>query len=169
MNHASTPNPGQRSDLERLRVDHAILKRLGHWTDARGVHLHARRSSVVLDLRSPQLPTDLEIAVRLDHATLTLLVPDLADIDADELSWTGKGRVHDEGGQPGHERVRLNGAAHDSQIRVRRAGFAQVTAMLSREYLRDVRASRRAGQYPTVDDPRRNPQSDQQLGEGLLD
>ena len=153
---ASPSNPSHCSDPERLRVDHAILKKLGHWTDARAFDLHARRSNVVLDLRSPRLPTDLEITVRLDHASLTLLVPDHADLDADELSWTGKGRVHDEGGQVGHERIRMTGSAHDSQVRVRRAGSAQVTAMLSREYLRDVRASRRAGRYPTVDDPRRD-------------
>jgi hypothetical protein len=149
-----TPPP---ADRERLRADHVILRRLGHWTEAHEIDLRARHSSVVLDLRSPQVPENLEITAELDHATLTLLVPDHADVDTDDLTWTGKGRVHDRGGDGAHEQVRVTGHAHDSQVRVRRSGSAQITAMLTHEYLADLRASRREGRYPTVDDPRRAP------------
>ena len=41
------------------------------------------------------------------------------------------------------------------EVRVQRGGVAILTAMCSREYLRDLRLAHRTGGHPTVDDPAR--------------
>ena len=142
---------------ERVHVDHATLKRLGHWTTADAFQVRGRKGNVVLDLRSPQIAGHLDLDLDLRRSTLVLLVPDDAAIDQWELRFDRAGRVHDDQ-QPSAaaRRVRLHGAAADSQIRVRRGGVAQLTAMFSREYLADLRRARRAGTVPTVDDPARD-------------
>jgi hypothetical protein len=52
--------------------------------------------------------------------------------------------------------VRLVGEATDSEIRVHRGGIAILSAMFSREYLRDLRRAHAEGGHPTVDDPARD-------------
>lgn len=153
--HASQRATDPSSEPAEIVADHAVLRRLGHWTTAGSVKVRARRSTVLIDLRSPGLADDLDVFVQLDHATVTLLVRDHSAVDAHALTWSGRGRVHDEGGAGDDGRVRVSGHVHDGQIRVRRAGFAQVTAMLTREYLAELWSSRRTGRYPTIDDPRR--------------
>ncbi|MER6379579.1 hypothetical protein [Streptomyces sp. NPDC001250] len=90
---------------ERIHADHASVKHLGHWTEATGFDVRARRAGVVLDLRSPRIGWD--------------------------------------------------GPVTDAEIRIRRAGSAQLTAMCSRAYLDDLRRAHREGGLPVIDDPTR--------------
>ena len=141
---------------ERIHVDHSTISRLGHWTSATAFEVRSRKGKAVLDLRSPQITGDIEVDLELQRTALVLLLPDDAAIDQWDLRFDGKGRIKDDQ-QPSAatRRVRLRGAAADSQIRVRRSGTAQLTAMLSRDYLADVRQAHRTGTYPSVDDPAR--------------
>jgi hypothetical protein len=141
---------------ERIHVDHSTISRLGHWTSATAFEVRSRKGKAVLDLRSPQITVDLDLDLELERTALVLLLPEDASIDQWDLRFEGKGRIKDDQ-QPtaSARRIRLRGAAADSQIRVRRGGTAQLTAMLSRDYLADVRRARRAGTFPTVDDPAR--------------
>jgi len=141
---------------ERIHVDHSTISRLGRWTSATAFEVRSRKGKAVLDLRSPQITGDIEVDLELQRTALVLLLPDDAAIDQWDLRFDGKGRIKDDQ-QPSAatRRVRLRGAAADSQIRVRRSGTAQLTAMLSRDYLADVRQAHRTGTYPSVDDPAR--------------
>lgn len=141
---------------ERIHVDHSAINRLGHWTTATAFEVRSRKGKAVLDLRSPQIAGDIDLDLDLQRSALILLLPDEASIVQWDLHFTGRGRVRDDQ-QPtaANRRVHLRGAAADSQIRVRRGGVAQVTAMLSRDYLADLRNAHRTGTYPTVDDPAR--------------
>lgn len=150
--------------VERIHTDHAVAKRLGNWTRAGRFELRARRAVVVLDLRSPDLPDDVEVAVELQRATVKLLVPEDATVEHWDLRWTARGRVKDAQGQvraaetprpAGSRRIRLSGLSTDSEIRVQRGGIAILTAMCSREYLQDLRLAHKSGGQPTVDDPAR--------------
>jgi hypothetical protein len=154
--------------VERIHADHAVAKRLGNWTRAARFEVRARSGLVVLDLRSPDLPDEVEVAVELHRATVKLLVPDDADVEHWDLRWTARGRVKDAQGQtqaaiagaaetakPKGPRIRLTGQSTDSEIRVQRGGIAILTAMCSREYLQDLRLAHKTGGQPTVDDPAR--------------
>ena len=80
---------------DRIHADHGSQKRLGNWTTARAFEVRARRSLVVIDLRSPQIPAgDIEIHLDLDHSTIKLLVAGDAVID----QWV---RHHADPGRPG--------------------------------------------------------------------
>jgi hypothetical protein len=141
---------------ERIHIDHSAINRLGHWTTATAFEVRSRKGKAVLDLRSPQIAGDIDLDLDLQRSALILLLPDEASIVQCELHFTGRGRVKDDQPPTGANRlVRLRGAAVDSQIRVQRGGVAQMTAMLSRDYLADLRNARRTGTYPTVDDPAR--------------
>lgn len=141
---------------ERVHVDHSVVNRLGHWTAATAFEVRSRKSKAVLDLRSPQITGDLDIDLDLRHSALILLLPDDASVVQWDLRFQGRGQVRDDQRlAAGTRRVHLRGAAADSQIRVRRGGVAQLTAMLSRDYLADLRRAHRAGTLPTVDDPAR--------------
>ena len=140
---------------ETLVADHAVLKKLGRWTEATAFTIRARRSSVVLDLRALDPNAAIEVVADADHSVITLLAPPNATVDADDLRWTGSGRVHDARSGLGESVIRVTGTAHDSQLRVHRGGVAQLTAMLSRAYLRELRETARTGAYPTIDDPTR--------------
>jgi len=148
---------------ELIHVDHSTTRRLGNWTSADRVHVRARTGSVMLDLRSPGLPADVEVHVELDRATVKLLVPEGAVVDQWGLSWTGRGKVKDaEAGSEDSDgsdgsarpRIRLNGTAHNSEIRVNRGGLAIVFAMCTREGFADLRASHKAGRQSALVDPR---------------
>ncbi|RPE42156.1 hypothetical protein EDD90_5261 [Streptomyces sp. Ag109_O5-1] len=147
---------------ERIHADHAVTKRLGNWTRAGHIQVRARRGLAVLDLRSPDLPDDIELPLELQHATVKLLVPDDAVVEYWDLRWTARGKVKDAqgrtAGEPapaGARRIRLTGAASDSEVRVQRGGVAVLSAMCSRAYLEDLRLAHRTGTHPTVDDPAR--------------
>jgi hypothetical protein len=141
---------------ERIAANRAVTKRLGNWTTAQHLQVRARHGVAVLDLRSGRIPDgDLLIETDCDHAVLTLLVADDAAIEDWDLQWIGRGRLKDrEAPQvPGKRRIVLTGLMRHSEIRVRRAGFAVLTAMVSREFLADLRQARAAGLTPTVADP----------------
>ena len=140
---------------ETLVADHVVLKKLGRWTGATSFAVRARRSSVVLDLRTIDPNKAIEVVADADHSVITLLTAPNTAVDADGLRWTGRGRVHDARTGAAEPAIRVTGTAHDSQLRVYRGGVAQLTAMLSRAYVRELREAARTGEYPTVDDPAR--------------
>lgn len=153
------------AEVERVHADHTVAKRLGNWTRAGRFEVRARNGLVVLDLRSPDLPDEVEVHVELQRATVKLLVPDDAPVEHWDLHWTARGRVKDASAAvestdvPENaactRRVRLTGVSTDSEVRVQRAGIAMLTAMCSREYLQDIRRAHKTGGHPTVDDPAR--------------
>jgi hypothetical protein len=144
---------------ERIRADYAQVRKLGNWTTARTFAVRARRGNVVLDLRSPQIPAgDIDITVDFDHAMMKLLLPNDAVVDDEDLRWTGRGQVKDHqaptDGQHGRT-VRISGEIRHGEIRVNRDGVAILSAMFTKEYVRDALAAHREGRYPTIDDPAR--------------
>jgi hypothetical protein len=141
-----------------IRAHNAAVKRLGHWTDHRHFDVRASRGSVVLDLRSPRIPAgDIEIRLDADHAVVKLLVPDGAVIEHADARRVDRCRVKDWTGTaaPGGRRIVLTGELRSAEVRVHRGGVAILSAMCSREYLADAMQARRAGRYPTIDDPSR--------------
>lgn len=143
----------------QIHADHAHRKLLGTWTTSAAFEIRARRSRVVIDLRSPQIPSgDITLDLTLDHAALTLLVaPDMV-IDQWDLAFDGRGKVKQAFHQqaPGvTRRVRLAGRVRAGEVRVHSGGIAQLTAMCSRAYLADARRAHAAGGVPTLDDPAR--------------
>ena len=142
----------------RITANHEVTKHLGHWTTAQEFQVRAHRGHAVVDLRSPHIEDgDITVNVELDHAMLKLLVPDGAVIDDWDLRRLGRARVKDAEGRnaAGGRRVVLTGQVRHGEIRVRRGGVAQLSAMFSREYLADLRRAHREGGFPTVDDPSR--------------
>ncbi|MBB5778106.1 hypothetical protein [Nonomuraea jabiensis] len=145
------------SDTERIHTDHAVTRRLGNWTTAGRFEVRTRYGQTTLDLRSPGLPAEIEVRLDLDRGVVKLLVPEDATIEHQDLRWSGRGQVkdHQAPAEASARRIRLVGRAAGSEVRVRRGGVAIITAMLSPEYVRDVRQAHRNGTYPTVDDPAR--------------
>ena len=140
----------------RIPANYTTTKRLGNWTTERRFQVRAHRGSVVLDLRSPQIPDgDIEIEADLDHAMVKLLVPDDARVDDWDLHRTGRGRIKDaERPDPaGGRRIVITGQMRHSEIRVHRGGIAVLSAMFSREFLADARQAHRENRMPTVADP----------------
>ncbi|MBT2206976.1 hypothetical protein [Actinomadura sp. NEAU-AAG7] len=141
----------------RVHTHYRSVKKLGSWTEARAFEVRGRRGSVVLDLRSPLIGDgDIEIDVDLDHSMLKLLVPEDANIDHWDLRFAGRGRVKDWTGRGGEgRRVVIRGEMRHAEIRVHRGGIATLSAMFTREYVKDVRRAHREGGFPTIDDPTR--------------
>jgi len=142
----------------RVPANHTVTKRLGHWTTERRFEVRNHHGQAVLDLRSPRIPDgDIEIAVDIDHGVVKLLLPEDAVIDDWDLRRSGGGKLKDAVGPkcPGGRRVVLTGSMRDGEIRVHRGGIAMLSAMISKEYLADLRRAHRGGGYPTVDDPTR--------------
>ncbi|TMQ90911.1 hypothetical protein ETD83_33345 [Actinomadura soli] len=158
----ATPTTATTADapadaVTRVQAHYRNVKQLGHWTADRRFEVRARRGSVVLDLRSPQIPDgDIDIEVDLDHSMVKLLVPQDAQIDHWDLRYTGRGRVKDWTGEDGEgRRIRITGEIRHGEIRVHRGGVATLSAMFSREFVQDVRRARREGTEPTIADPAR--------------
>jgi hypothetical protein len=144
---------------ERIHSDHDLVKHLGNWTEAGHFEIKARHGTAVLDLRSPDLPDDVEIHLDMDRAMVKLLVDDATAIDHSNLRWTARGKVKDSQSASTHNtaagrRVRLSGSAANSEIRIHRGGIAILSAMFSRAYFQDVRRAHKSGDVPTIDDPR---------------
>ena len=140
----------------RIPANYTTLKRLGNWTTERQFQVRAHRGSVVLDLRSPQIPDgDIEIDVDLDHAMVKLLVPDDAQVDDWDLKRAGRGRIKDAERPDGSggRRIVITGQMRHSEIRVHRGGIAVLSAMCSKEFLADLRQAHRENRMPTVADP----------------
>jgi hypothetical protein len=144
----------------QIHADHSSEKRLGNWTTARVFQIRARRSSVVVDLRSPQIPDgDIELDLNLDHSAVKLLVAESTVIDQWDLAWTGRGKVkqtyhHNPAGTG--RRIRLTGQVRHGEVRVQSGGIARLSAMCSREYLADARRAHAEGSVPVLDDPARS-------------
>ncbi|MQY11623.1 hypothetical protein SRB5_17420 [Streptomyces sp. RB5] len=144
---------------ERVQADGAVVRHLGNWTTAGRFEVRARRGNVVLDLRSAGLPAEVSVELGVYRSTVKLLVPEGAEIDHWDLAWEGSGRVKDAAGPTGEPglRITITGTAARSEVRINRGGVAALSAMLTREYLRDLKQARREGRYPTIDDPARDP------------
>jgi hypothetical protein len=144
-------------DPVRIRVHHAVVKKLGHWTTARHFDIRASRGVVVLDLLLPRIEEgDIEIQLDLDHAVLKLLVPDGVRIDDEDLRWAGSGRIKDWTGTaaPGGRRIRLHGEMRTAEVRVHRGGVAILSLLLSRTHRHEVRQAHREGRFDARHDPR---------------
>jgi hypothetical protein len=148
----------------RIHSDHDLVKHLGNWTEAGHFEVKVRHGAAVLDLRSPDLPDDVEIHLDLDRAMVKLLVDDGTAIDHWNLRWTARGKVKDS--QPSStrdtaagRRARLSGSATNSEIRIHRGGIAILSAMFSRAYVQDVLRAHKSDGVPTIDDPARGHQS----------
>jgi hypothetical protein len=127
-----------------IQADHSVVRRLGNWTRRSALHVRARSGKVVLDLRSPEIDGDIDIALDLQRSVVTLLVPDDASIDQWALRFTGRGRVENAAPACDGTRVRLHGNACDSQVRIQRAGVAELTGLLSLSRLKEVHRAHRA-------------------------
>ncbi|MFD9484055.1 hypothetical protein [Streptomyces sp. NPDC059991] len=143
---------------ERIHSDHGLVKHLGNWTEAGRFEIKARHGAAVLDLRSPDLPDDVEIHLDMDRAMVKLLVDDGTAIDHWNLRWTARGKIKDS--QPSAtpdkaagRRIHLSGSATNSEIRIHRGGIAILSAMFSRAYVQDVRRAHKTGGVPTIDAP----------------
>ena len=122
-----------------ILADHSVVRRLGTWTRSNTLHVRARSGKVVLDLRSPEIDRDIDITLDLQRSVVTLLVANDAAIDQWPLHFTGRGRVKDATPACDGTRIRLHGNACDSQVRIQRAGVAELTAMLSLPRLKEMR------------------------------
>jgi hypothetical protein len=145
----------QDAEVERLHARRSVLKRLGNWTRAARFEVRSHGGVVVLDLRSPDIPDDVQVRADLSRCTLTLLVREDAAVDHWDLSWTGRGGVKDHQPltPPARRSVRLVGHAENSTVSVRRGGIAVLTAICSREFFVDARRAHRTGGQPSVADP----------------
>jgi hypothetical protein len=153
---AGPVEPAAPAEPVRIPANYTTAKRLGNWTTGRRFQVRAHRGSVVLDLRSPQIPDgDIEIEADLDHAMVKLLLPDGARVDDWDLHRTGRGRIKDAGRpDPANgRRIVITGEMRHSEIRVHRGGIAVLSAMFSREFLADARQAHRENRMPTVADP----------------
>jgi hypothetical protein len=155
----ATPENTRLDTAERIRADYIHVRKLGHWTESRAFAIRSRRGHVVLDLRSPRIPAgDIDITLDLDHAMVKLLLPTDAVIDDEDLRWTGRGRITDHQAPAERQQgrtVRLAGEIRHGEIRVNRDGVAILSAMFTKEYVRDALVAHREGRYPTIDDPAR--------------
>ena len=137
-----------------IHADHRTARRLGDWTTDGHLHVRARSGSVLLDLRSPGLPDEIEVRVELSRAVVKLLVPEDAVVDHWGLDWSGRGKVKDSEGarltEAGGRRVRLIGTVADGEIRVNRGGTATLFAMCSREGIAELRRAHKAGVLPAI-------------------
>jgi hypothetical protein len=146
------------TDVVQVQAHYSTNRQLGHWTTGRRFAVRAVRGQVVLDLRSSQIPPgDLEVEILADHAMIKLLVPEDAMVDHWALEIAGRGRVKDGPVQQteSSRRITLTGRLQHAEVRIRRGGVAVIAAMLTREYVQDVRRAHREGTTPTVDDPTR--------------
>jgi hypothetical protein len=170
----ATEAPSAVQDAVRIRAHGGSIRRLGHWTSARRFDVRASHGGVVLDLRSPRIePGDVEVALDVDHSMVKLLVPEDAAVEHDEVRRVGRCGFVDWSGGPasGGRLIRIAGEMRRSELRVNRGGVAIVSAMLTRDYvaelkrawranhvtsLADVRTAYREGRWTTIDDPGRS-------------
>lgn len=172
----STTPEGASAVQETVRIsaDRSSVRRLGHWTTARRFDVRASRGSVILDLRSHRIePGDIQVILDVDHAMVKLLVPEDAVVDHDEVRRAGRCGFVDWSGAPAPDGrvVRIAGSMRSSELRINRGGIAVVSAMLTGEYLadlrrafrtarvtslEDVRTAYREGRWTTIDDPGRS-------------
>ena len=172
---STAPNaPSAVQDTVRIHGHGRSIRRLGHWTTARSFVVHAGGGSVILDLRSPRIePGDIHVALDVDRSMVKLLVPEDAVVDHDDVRRIGRCGFVDWSGAPAPDGrvIRIGGEMRGSELRINRGGIAIVSAMLTREYLadlkeafrvnhvtslEDVRTAFREGRWTTIDDPGRS-------------
>jgi hypothetical protein len=147
---------------------------MGHWTTARRFDVRASGSSVILELRSPRIePGDIVINLDIDRSMVKLLVPEGAIVDDGDLRRVGRcGRVDWSGtAEPSGRVIRILGEMRRSELRINRGGIAIVSAMLTGEYvadlrrafrdnhigsLKDMQDAYREGRWTTIEDPGRS-------------
>ena len=157
-----------------IRAHKCSIRRMGHWTTGRHFDVRASESSVILELRSPRIePGDVEINLDIDHSMVKLLVPEDAIIDTGDLRRVGRCGFVDWSGAPGRPGrvIRVVGEMRRAELRINRGGVAIVSAMLTGEYLTDLRNAFRAnhiislkgmqnayreGRWTTIEDPGRS-------------
>ena len=157
-----------------IRAHKRSIRRMGHWTTARRFDVRASESSVILELRSPRIETgDIEVNLDIDHSMVKLLVPEDSIIDAGDLRRVGRCGYVDWSGAPGcaGRVIRVVGDMRRSELRINRGGVAIVSAMLTGEYLADLRNAFRTnhitslkelqdayreGRWTTIEDPGRS-------------
>jgi len=167
-------SPSVVQDTVRIQVHRRSVRRLGHWTTARRFAVRATSSSVILDLRSPRIERgDIQVALDVDHSMVKLLVPEDAVVDLDHVHRAGRCGFVDWSGAPAPDgrAIRISGEMRGSELRINRGGIAIVSAMLTREYLTDLKQAFRAnhvtsladvqtayreGRWTTIDDPGRS-------------
>jgi hypothetical protein len=161
-------------DTVPIRAHKRSIRRMGHWTTANRFDVRASESSVILELRSPQIELgDIEVNLDIDHSMVKLLVPEDAIVDTGDLRRVGRCGLVDWGGAPGRAGrvIRVLGEMRRSELRVNRGGVAIVSAMLTGEYLADLRKAFRTnritslkgmqdayreGRWTTIEDPGRS-------------
>jgi hypothetical protein len=150
------------------------VRRLGHWTTARSFDVRAFRGSVIVDLRSPRIePGEIQVTLNAERSMVKLLVPEDAVVDHEQVHRVGRCGFVDWSGapSPGGRVIRIAGEMRRSELRINRGGIAIVAAMLTGEYLaelkqafranqvtslEDVRTAYREGRWTTIDDPGRS-------------
>ena len=158
----------------KITAHKSSVRRLGHWTTARRFDVRASESSVILELRSPRIETgDIQVNLDIDHSMVKLLVPEDTIIDAGDLRRVGRCGYVDWSGAPGRAGrvIRVVGEMRRSELRINRGGVAIVSAMLTGEYLADLRNAFRTnhitslkevqdayreGRWTTIEDPGRS-------------
>src|SRR5262245_50383752 len=154
---AASDTPPGAGEPVRIRAHGRSVRRLGHWTTARCFDVRASRGSVVLELRSPRIePGEIEIRLDVDHSMVKLLVPDGTVVEHDDVRRVGRGGFVDWSGSPapGGRLVRVVGEMRSSELRINRGGIAIVSAMLTGEYLADLRRAFRENRVRTLGDVR---------------
>ena len=139
----------------RISAHNRSVRKLGRWTTARSYDVRASRGSVILDLRSLRIePGDIEISLDIDHSMLKLLVPDGAVVDDADVRRVGRCGFVDWSGSPasGGRLIRVVGEMRGAELRINRGGIAIVSAMLTREYLADLRRAFRENRISSVKD-----------------
>jgi hypothetical protein len=160
--------------LVRIQAHNRSIRRMGHWTTARRFEVRASQSSVILELRSPHIEAgEIEVNLDIDHSMVKLLVPEGAIVIDGDLRRVGRSGMVDWSGipAPGGRVIRLLGEMRRSELRINRGGVAIVAAMLTGEYLadlrrafhdnrvgslRDMQDAYREGRWTTIDDPGRS-------------
>jgi hypothetical protein len=166
--------PSVVQDAVRIEVHGRSVRRLGHWTTARRIAVRATHGSVILDLRSARIePGDIQVALDIDRSMVKLLVPEDAVVVDDDVRLVSRCGFVDWSGAPASDGrvIRISGEMRRSELRINRGGIAIVSAMLTGEYLadlrrafranhitslRDVQTAYREGRWTTIDDPGRS-------------
>ena len=161
-------------DTVSIRVHKGSIRRMGHWTTAHRFDVRASESSVTLELRSPRIEAgDIEVNLDIDQTMVKLLVPEDATVDTGDLRRVGRCGLVDWSGAPRRAGrvIRIVGEMRHSELRVNRGGVAIVSAMLTGEYLADLRNAFRTnhitslkgmqdayreGRWTTIEDPGRS-------------
>lgn len=141
-----------------IRANHGSIRRMGHWTAARRFDVRASQSSLIIELRSPRIePGDIDVRLDVDHTMVKLLVPDGATINQNELRRVGHCGFVDWSGAstPGGRLIRIRGEMRGGELRINRGGIAIVSAMLTREYLEDLRRALRENRVTSLKDVQR--------------